>query len=61
MVEEKKQVFGRELWKEFRGTYSTFQRVLGFLLLTCTEEGCAQRDLYKGTSQISLENMISSL
>ena len=50
-IGEKKEVIGRELWKELSGTYSTFQKVLGFLLLTCTEE-CAQRDLYKGMSQI---------
>ena len=49
VIGEKKEVFGTELWKEFSGTYSTFQKVLGFLLLMCTE-GFAQRVLYKGTS-----------
>ena len=51
VIGEKKGVFGRELRKELSGTYSTFQKVLGFLMLMCTE-GFAQRDLYKGTSQI---------
>ena len=50
-IGEKKEDFGRELLKELSGTYSTFQIVLGLLLLMCTE-GQAQRDLYKGKSQI---------
>ena len=36
---------------DYGETYSTFRKVLGFLLLMCTE-GCPQRDLYKGMSQI---------
>ena len=37
VIWEKKEVFGKELWKELSGTYTTFQKVLGILLLTCTE------------------------
>ena len=55
-----KKVFGRELWKGLSGTYSTFQKVLGFFVAMYTER-CAQKDLYKVTYQIKLENMISSL
>ena len=60
MVGEKKEVFGRELWKGLSGTYSTFQKVFGFFVAIYIER-CVQRDLHKGTPQIGLENMISSL
>ena len=38
---EKKEVFGKELWKALSETYSTFQKVFGFLLLSI------QKDVYK--------------
>ena len=38
---EKREVSGRELWKGLGGTYSTFQKVLDFLLLRI------QKDVYK--------------
>ena len=41
MFGEKKEVFGKELWKALSETYSTFQKVFGFLLLSI------QKDVYK--------------
>ena len=38
---EKKEVFGNELWKALSETYSTLQKVFGFLLLRI------QEDVYK--------------
>ena len=60
VVGEKKEVFGRELWKRLTGTYNTFQKVFNFFVAMHTER-CVQRNLYEGTSQIRLENMIFSL
>ena len=60
VVGKKKEVLGKELWKGLSGTNSTFQKVFVFFVAMCTER-CVQRDLYKGTSQIRLENMMSSL
>ena len=59
VVKGKKKVFGRELWKGHSGTYSTFQKVLSFFAMYTKR--CVQRDLYKGTSQRRLKNMISNL
>ena len=41
VVGEKKEVFGKQLWKRLSETYSTFQKVFGFLLL------CIQKDVFK--------------
>ena len=60
VVGKKKEVFGKEIWKGLSGTNSTSQKVFVFVVAIYTEK-CVQRDLYKGTSQIRLENMISSL
>ena len=51
VVGEKKEVFGRELWKGLKGLLPESIR---FFVVTCTER-CVQSDLYKGTSQIRLE------
>ena len=61
VVGEKKEVFGRELWKGLIGTSSVYlPESISFSVAMYTERS-VQRDLYKETSQIRLENMISSL
>ena len=61
VVGEKKEVFGRELWKGLIGTFSVYlPESISFSVAMYTERS-VQRDLYKETSQIRLENMISSL
>ena len=59
VVGKKKEVFGKEIWKGLSGTNSSSQKVCFFVAIYT--ERCVQRDLFKGMSQIRLENMISSL